>query len=181
MTCCATPARPHPVARHPGDAASGLIDLDRIAGMLRRVKGRIVHMVLSRVSPLAVPVLLEIGERAFGRCRRRGLLAEAEAIIAEATGDADLPPAFSGPAGASRQYCTTTRPGSRILFGETGDLAPPYTLHRRATDARSGGSLYWPAAPGCWSSLICAWRKALPSLVGAGCCRRSIQKLPSIG
>ncbi len=40
------------------DAAGGLTDLGRIAGMLRRVKGRIVHMVLSRVSPLAVPVLL---------------------------------------------------------------------------------------------------------------------------
>jgi len=36
------------------DAASGLIDLNRVAGMLARVKGRIVHMVLSRVSPLSV-------------------------------------------------------------------------------------------------------------------------------
>jgi ATP-dependent Lhr-like helicase len=74
------------------DAASGLIDLDRIAGMLRRVKGRIVHMVLSRVSPLAVPVLLEIGrESVRSDADEEALLAEAEAIIAEATGDAEPP------------------------------------------------------------------------------------------
>ena len=76
------------------DAASGLIDLQRVAGMLGRVKGRIVHMVLSRVSPLAVPVLLEIGrENVRSDSDEEALLAEAEAIIAEATGDAEPPPA----------------------------------------------------------------------------------------
>jgi ATP-dependent Lhr-like helicase len=73
------------------DAASGLIDAGRIAGMLARVKGRIVHMVLSRVSPLAVPVLLEIGrESVRSDDNEDALLAEAEAIIAEAT-DRDTP------------------------------------------------------------------------------------------
>src|SRR6516225_7876775 len=43
------------------DAAGGLTDVGRIAEMLGRVQGRVRHMVLSRVSPLAVPVLLEIG------------------------------------------------------------------------------------------------------------------------
>jgi ATP-dependent Lhr-like helicase len=43
------------------DAAGGLTDLGRIALMLRRAKGHVRHMALSRVSPLAVPVLLEIG------------------------------------------------------------------------------------------------------------------------
>ena len=43
------------------DAAGGLTDVRRLSGMLARVKGRIMHMALSRVSPLAVPVLLEIG------------------------------------------------------------------------------------------------------------------------
>jgi ATP-dependent Lhr-like helicase len=43
------------------DAAEGLIDLKRVAEMLGRVKGRIVHRKLDRVSPLAVPVLLQIG------------------------------------------------------------------------------------------------------------------------
>ena len=70
------------------DAAGGLTDLSRIAGMLTRVKGRIVHMVLSRVSPLAVPVLLEIGrESVRSDADEERLLAEAEAIIAEATGE----------------------------------------------------------------------------------------------
>jgi ATP-dependent helicase Lhr and Lhr-like helicase len=74
------------------DAAGGLTDLGRIAEMLRRVKGRIVHMVLSRVSPLAVPVLLEIGrESVRSREDEEAMLAEAEAIIAEATGAAEPP------------------------------------------------------------------------------------------
>ena len=61
--------------------------------MLARVKGRIVHMVLSRVSPLAVPVLLEIGRESVRTdADEEKLLAEAEAIIAEATGDAEPPP-----------------------------------------------------------------------------------------
>ncbi len=57
------------------DAASGLIDVGRIAGMLARVRGKIVHMVLSRVSPLAVPVLLEIGRESVRSGYRRGSLA----------------------------------------------------------------------------------------------------------
>ena len=80
------------------DAASGLIDLQRVAGMLGRVKGRIVHMVLSRVSPLAVPVLLEIGrENVRSDSDEEALLAEAEAIIAEGTGNAEPPPVRSVP------------------------------------------------------------------------------------
>ncbi len=72
------------------DVAGGLTDLSRIAGMLARVKGRIVHMVLSRVSPLAVPVLLEIGrESVRTREGEEKLLAEAEAIIAEATAESE--------------------------------------------------------------------------------------------
>jgi len=75
------------------DAAHGMTDIGRIAAMLARVKGHIVHMVLSRVSPLAVPVLLEIGrENVRTDSDEDALLAEAEAIIAEATGQADPPP-----------------------------------------------------------------------------------------
>jgi ATP-dependent Lhr-like helicase len=84
------------------DAASGLIDVGRIAGMLARVKGHIVHMVLSRVSPLAVPVLLEIGRESVRTdTDEEALLAEAEAIIAEATGAAAPEPgaAATGAAG----------------------------------------------------------------------------------
>ena len=74
------------------DASSGLIDLERVAAMLARVRGRIVHMVLSRVSPLAVPILLEIGREQVGsEADQDDLLAEAEAIVAEATSDAEPP------------------------------------------------------------------------------------------
>ena len=84
------------------DAAGGLTDLSRIAGMLTRVKGRIVHMVLSRVSPLAVPVLLEIGrENVRSDADEERLLAEAEAIIAEATGEKEPPRARRRPVQAS--------------------------------------------------------------------------------
>ncbi len=49
------------------DAAHGLTDVQRLAQMLGRVKGRISHRKLDRVSPLAVPVLLEIGkEQVYG-------------------------------------------------------------------------------------------------------------------
>ncbi len=44
------------------DAAHGLTDVQRLAQMLSRAKGRISHRKLERVSPLAVPVLLEIGK-----------------------------------------------------------------------------------------------------------------------
>jgi ATP-dependent Lhr-like helicase len=75
------------------DAAGGLTDLGRIAGMLARIKGRVTHMVLSRVSPLAVPVLLDVGRESV---RHDGgddaLLEEAESLIAEAMGDAEPPP-----------------------------------------------------------------------------------------
>ncbi len=75
------------------DAAGGLTDLDRVAGMLARINGRITHMALSRVSPLAVPVLLEIGRESVRTGDNEDdLLAEAEAIVAEATGDAEPPP-----------------------------------------------------------------------------------------
>nr|WP_294505335.1 ligase-associated DNA damage response DEXH box helicase [uncultured Rhodopila sp.] len=74
------------------DAAGGLTDIGRIAGMLARVKGHILHMVLSRVSPLAVPVLLEIGRESVRTdTDQDALLAEAEAIIAEAVGEAEPP------------------------------------------------------------------------------------------
>ena len=75
------------------DAAGGLTDVGRIAEMLARVHGRIRHMVLSRVSPLAVPVLLEIGrESVRSGDSDESLLAEAEQLVAEATGEAEPPP-----------------------------------------------------------------------------------------
>jgi ATP-dependent Lhr-like helicase len=44
------------------DAATGLLDIGRLGDFLRRTKGRIRYRALTHVSPLAVPVLLEIGQ-----------------------------------------------------------------------------------------------------------------------
>ncbi len=86
------------------DAASGLIDLSRVAGMLARVKGRVVHMALSRLSPLAAPVLLEIGRESVRSADdEERLLAEAEAIIAEATGEIPAAPAKAAAERFARQ------------------------------------------------------------------------------
>ena len=75
------------------DAATGLLDIRRLGELLSRTKGRIIHKALDRVSPLAVPVLLEIGrENVRTREDEEKLLAEAEAIIAEATGEREPPP-----------------------------------------------------------------------------------------
>jgi len=68
------------------DAAGGLTDVRRLADMLRRIKGKITHRRLTRVSPLAVPVLLEIGKEAVYGAALDDLLDEAAAtLIAEAT------------------------------------------------------------------------------------------------
>jgi ATP-dependent helicase Lhr and Lhr-like helicase len=65
------------------DAALGLLDLPRLAAMLLRIKGRIMHKALDRVSPLAVPILLEIGrEPVYGEARE-AILAEAAAALAK--------------------------------------------------------------------------------------------------
>ncbi|KAA2242063.1 ligase-associated DNA damage response DEXH box helicase [Salinarimonas soli] len=63
------------------DAATGLLDLDRLAGLLSRIQGRIVHKPLPRVSPLGVSIMLEIGrERVYGEAAD-DILAEAEAQL----------------------------------------------------------------------------------------------------
>jgi len=72
------------------EAAGGLTDIRRLADMLVRVKGRIRHRRLKRVSPLAVPVLLDIGKVQVSGGAMDWLLDEAaEALIEEAM--AELP------------------------------------------------------------------------------------------
>jgi ATP-dependent Lhr-like helicase len=67
------------------DAASGLLDIRRLGEMLARVKGRIVHKPLDRVSPLAVPVMLEIGrETVYGEAADTLLAEAADELIKEA-------------------------------------------------------------------------------------------------
>jgi ATP-dependent Lhr-like helicase len=63
------------------DAATGLLDLRRLGDMLSRIQGRITHRELDHVSPLAVPVMLEIGrESVYGEASDE-LLAEAAAEL----------------------------------------------------------------------------------------------------
>jgi ATP-dependent Lhr-like helicase len=63
------------------DAATGLLDIRRLGDMLARIKGRIIHKALDRVSPLAVPVLLEIGRELVSGEASEELLAQAEAEL----------------------------------------------------------------------------------------------------
>jgi ATP-dependent Lhr-like helicase len=74
------------------DAAGGLTDLGRLAGMLARAQGHIRVRRLDRVSPLAVPVLLDIGRESVRTAADEdALLEETEALIAEATGSKPAP------------------------------------------------------------------------------------------
>ena len=67
------------------DAASGLLDIGRLGDMLARIKGHITHRDLDRVSPLAVPIMLEIGRETVPGEAQDAVLAEAaEELIAEA-------------------------------------------------------------------------------------------------
>jgi len=66
------------------DAATGLTDIRRLGEMLTRVRGRIRHQKLDRVSPLAVPILLEIGRESVAGEAVEDLLAREEALVAEA-------------------------------------------------------------------------------------------------
>jgi ATP-dependent Lhr-like helicase len=65
------------------DAATGLTDIARLGQMLARVRGKIRHRRLDRVSPLAVPVMLEIGRESVEGAALDDLLAETEAELVE--------------------------------------------------------------------------------------------------
>ena len=69
------------------DASRTLLDVGRLADMLSRIRGRIVHKRLERISPLAVPILLEIGRESVSGAADETILAEsAEELIEEAMG-----------------------------------------------------------------------------------------------
>jgi ATP-dependent Lhr-like helicase len=81
--------------RHQGDhlllecaraeAAATTLDTGRLGRLLKRTKGEILHKPLPRVSPFAVPVLLEIGrEPVYGAGAEALLQDSADALIAEA-------------------------------------------------------------------------------------------------
>ena len=68
------------------DAAGGLTDLARLGALLTRAQTQLRVRRLDRVSPLAVPVLLDIGRESVRTAADEdALLAETEALVAEAT------------------------------------------------------------------------------------------------
>lgn len=69
------------------DAARGLLDIERLGDMLARIRHHIVHKPLAQISPLAVPILLDIGkEPIFGEGRESAMADAAEELLREAMG-----------------------------------------------------------------------------------------------
>jgi ATP-dependent Lhr-like helicase len=70
------------------DAARGLLDIERLGQMLARIRHHIVHKPLAQISPLAVPVMLDIGkEPIFGEARESAMADAAEELLREAAGE----------------------------------------------------------------------------------------------
>ncbi|MCY0149793.1 ligase-associated DNA damage response DEXH box helicase [Hoeflea sp. G2-23] len=70
------------------DAAAGLLDIHRLGAMLKRIKGHIQHRALTQISPLAVPIMLEIGrEPVVGEAHESILAEAADDLLAEARGN----------------------------------------------------------------------------------------------
>ncbi|MCG7575190.1 ligase-associated DNA damage response DEXH box helicase [Phaeobacter sp. CNT1-3] len=67
------------------EALSGLIDFARLRDLVARVQGRISHRHLDRITPLAAPLLLEVGKvRIDGEGRDRLLREETAKLMQEA-------------------------------------------------------------------------------------------------
>ena len=77
------------------EALRGLVDFGRIEEMLARIDGRIDHLHLSRVSPLAAPLFLEMGRVPVKGEAEERLLAEEAARLMQQSGLANLTPAPS--------------------------------------------------------------------------------------
>ncbi len=69
------------------DASRGLLDVDRLGQCLQRIRRHIIHKPLDRISPFAVPVMLDIGkEPIFGEGRESAMAEAAQELIREASG-----------------------------------------------------------------------------------------------
>jgi ATP-dependent Lhr-like helicase len=69
------------------DAGEGLLDIRRLGALLRRAKGRLMHVDLPHISPFAVPVMMEIGRESIdGEARDAVLQEAADDLISEAMG-----------------------------------------------------------------------------------------------
>jgi ATP-dependent helicase Lhr and Lhr-like helicase len=65
------------------DAGTGLLDIARLGDMLKRIRSHIVMRRLDRVSPLAVPALLEIAKEMVAGEAHEDILREAEETLIE--------------------------------------------------------------------------------------------------
>nr|WP_256368228.1 ligase-associated DNA damage response DEXH box helicase [Mangrovicoccus sp. HB161399] len=79
------------------EALKGLVDFGRIEEMLARIGGRIDHVRLGRITPLAAPLFLEAGRVPVDGAGRERLMEEQAARAMEAAGLAalDRPPALA--------------------------------------------------------------------------------------
>lgn len=74
------------------EALRGLVDFGRVEEMLTRISGRIDHLRLPRVTPLAAPLFLEMGRVPVKGEAEERLLAEEAARLMEQSGLAQITP-----------------------------------------------------------------------------------------
>ena len=72
------------------DAATGLLDIGRLGQMLARIQGKLLLKRLDHISPLAVPLLMEMGKEPVRGAADDELLGEAAStrhddLVREAT------------------------------------------------------------------------------------------------
>ena len=114
------------------EAASGLTDVGRLAEMLSRVEGRIRTLRLERCSPLAVPVMLDLGrEHVRTQDDEELLLAETESLLDEALHGVEP---TAEPLQLSPSHARELRTLTRQRRGGPPPLFPPQT--RAARTAR---------------------------------------------
>jgi ATP-dependent Lhr-like helicase len=77
------------------EALRGLVDFGRIEEMLARTSGRIDHLSLPQVTPLAAPILMEMGRVPVKGDAEERLLAEESRRLMEHSGLAQIIPAPS--------------------------------------------------------------------------------------
>jgi len=68
------------------EAMRGMVDFARIEDMVTRIDGRIDHLRLTRVTPLAAPLFLEVGKVPVKGAAEDRLLAEEAAALMQSAG-----------------------------------------------------------------------------------------------
>ena len=63
------------------DAARGMTDIARLSDLLVTYEGRLSHQALTRISPLSVPLLLEVGRESVTASAVDELLSELESEL----------------------------------------------------------------------------------------------------